>query len=154
MPGQFGHDAHVQPVRGIGACIKVLYEIVAALHVLQHIGMQAVKGVGRHGGIVFPPDGVFHRGRPHDKLVFRRAAGELAGGAKARPTIAKTPLAATHRRLNERRFDVVVIDVAQSADALRFKGVAGVHASMRHVQALRCRGTRGVFRFTSAAWAK
>ena len=34
------------------------------------------------------------------------------------------------------------------------EGVAVVHAYMGHVQALRCRGTRGVFRFTSAAWAK
>ncbi len=118
VPGQFGDHAHVDRVLGIGPADEILHEILAVLHVGQHVGMKRVEARRRHGGVVFPPDRVFDRGGAHDMLVPGRAPGELACGDEEGPAKAEPALAALERGLDQRRFEQVVMHRAQPGDAL------------------------------------
>ena len=94
VPCQLGDDAHIQAMGRIGAAEQVVDEILAALHVFEHIRMQAVESVGRHRFVVFPPDGIFDRRLANDEFVVGRAAGVLAGGHEERAAVTDFAFAA------------------------------------------------------------
>ena len=71
VPRQFRHHAQINAVGRVGAGVKILHKIIAALHMGQHIGVKLIKSGGRHGGVVFPPDRPFDRRGSHHELVFR-----------------------------------------------------------------------------------
>mmetsp|Transcript_888 Transcript_888/g.1700 ORF Transcript_888/g.1700 Transcript_888/m.1700 type:complete len:535 (-) Transcript_888:1108-2712(-) len=132
VPCQFGDHANVEPMLLIRAAEQVLDVVIAALHVLQHVGVQPVEGVGRHGGVVVPPDVVLDLRCPHDKFVVGRAAGELSGRNEERAALSDATLAALHGGLHQSGLQQVVIDRAEPRDTLLIKCMCGIHASMCH----------------------
>ena len=70
VPCQFADHPHVKPMFCVSTAIKVLHEVLATLHVFQHVSMQAIEGVRRHWRVVFPPDVILDRRRADDELVF------------------------------------------------------------------------------------
>ena len=133
VPGQLGHHAHLDRMRRVRAADEVLNVVVLALHVLEHVGMQRVEALGRHGAVVFPPDLVFDRGGLDHVLVLRRAAGELARGHVEGAALAQRALAAFQRGLDQRGLHKIVIDIAQPFDPLIFKPELRVHPSKCHL---------------------
>ena len=146
VPGQFRHHPHIQPMHRVGPGIKVLHEIVAALHMGQHVRMQPVEPLGRHRRIVLPPDRLFHRRRTHHMLVLGRASGELSGRYEEGPTLAQTPLAALHGLFHKAMLKEIVIDVPQTGDALMCQFLRGVHATVRHTASSSVRAVPGTLR--------
>ena len=142
VPGQLSHHPNVQPVQRISSGIEVLHEIIATLHVGQHVGMQPVKRIRRHGRVVVPPDAVFDRRRAHHEFVLGRTTRELPRRAQKCPAQPQPPFAPRNRRLHQRRFDQVIGDASQPGDALMGQRLLGVHASDRHPASSRCRHTR------------
>jgi hypothetical protein len=63
-----------------------------------------------------------------------------AGVGQQRAAEADLALAALHGLFHQRRFDQVVIDIAQPFDPLGLKAVGRVHVSIGHLQAPECRG--------------
>ncbi len=132
VPCQFRHDPHIKAQRRISAAIEVLNEIVLAFHMLQHIGMKPVKGFGLHRLVVFPPDGVFHRGGAYDVLVLGRAAGMRAGRDQESAAKAKLAFTALQGRLDQRRFKQVIVNLAEARDPLVFETAIRVDARLGH----------------------
>ena len=56
-------------------------------------------------------------------FVFWRATGVFAGGDQERATLAKCALAALQRQLDQRWFEIVVMDISQSSNSLIFRGL-------------------------------
>ena len=132
MPGQFGHNADVQPVCRISAAIEVLDEILAALHMGQHVGVQNVERLRRHRRVVLPPDRIFDAWRADDKFVLGRPACVFAGCHKKGAALAQRALVAFQRRFDQRGLQQVIIDRAQPGDALLVQRFSWVHASNCH----------------------
>ena len=135
VPGQFGHHAHVQAMRGIGAAIQVLHEELATLHMRGHVVIQAIKRLCFHWRVIVPPDAVLHRGRAHDELVLGRAAGELACGNQKGTAFSQGAFAALDRAFYQGRFDQVVGNGTQPGDPLIFQTLFGIDASCGHMLA-------------------
>jgi hypothetical protein len=132
VPRQFADNTHVEAMLGIGAAVEILHEVFPALHVFQHVGMQAIKGVWRHGRVVFPPDLVLDGRRADHELVLRRAAGEFARRDEERATLAQPPFATAQRGFDQGRLKKVVVNGAEARHPRVFKGLIGVNASIRH----------------------
>ncbi len=132
MPGKLGHEADVKAVVRVGSGIHVLHEVVAALHVRDHVVVEAVEGLGFHRRVVVPPDVVLDRGRAHDVLVLGRAASELAGGDQKGPALPKCAFAVVDGLFDQRRFEEVVMHLAQSRDALVFECPLWIDAPFGH----------------------
>ncbi|OIQ68780.1 hypothetical protein GALL_496230 [mine drainage metagenome] len=135
VPGKFRHHAHVKTVRRLSAGKQILHEIVAPLHVGEHVLIQTLERVRRHRRVVFPPDRVFDRGMTNDMLIFGRAAGMAAGRYQKRAAVAQRAFVAFQSLLHEGGLHQVIIDCAKSGHTLGFKAMGGVHASMSHLQA-------------------
>ncbi len=135
VPGKLGHHAHIEPVLRIRAAEKILHEVVAALHVVEHVGVEPVEIRRVHRPVVVPPDRVFHRWRAHHELVPGRAAGMHPGRDEEGAAEAEPALVAPERGLDQRRFEIVVMDLAEPRDPLLFQRLRGIHPSIRHLLA-------------------
>jgi len=133
VPGQLGDHAHVEPVRRIGATVEILDEVVAALHVFEHVGVEHVEGGRVHRLVVVPPDRVFHIRCAHHELVLGRAAGMGAGRNHDRAALADVALAALHGLFHQLGLDQVVENLAKAFDALVFQSLCRVHPSCAHL---------------------
>jgi hypothetical protein len=133
VPSQFRDDTHVQTVFGVCASIEVLDEVIAALHMRQHVTAQIGKSLWCHGRVVFPPDRIFNRWRADDKFILRRPSGILAGRDKKRPSDAQLSFVARNGSFDQSGFDQVVIDSAQPVKALIFKFLGWVYTSVVHL---------------------
>jgi hypothetical protein len=109
VPCQLGDHAHVDAIGRIGAGVEVFDEILAALHVGQHVLIQLLEVLGRHRRIVFPPDRVLDRGFVHRELVLGRAAGEFAGFHQQRAAVPQSTFAAAQRGLDQRGLQKIVM---------------------------------------------
>jgi hypothetical protein len=116
MPGELTDHTHIETMLGVGAAVKILHEVFAALHVLQHVLMQAVEGVRCHRGIVVPPDLVFDRRGADDELVFRGPSRELAGRHQEGAPLSHATFTAAQCGLDQRRFKKVVVNGPKSGD--------------------------------------
>ena len=116
-PGHFGHDADVQAMLWIGAAEQILHEILFALHMGEHVLLETLETLGRHGAIVLPPHLVLDRRFADDMLVLRGAARVLAGQSDERAARAQIALFALDRLLQERRLVEVVIDACETLRA-------------------------------------
>ena len=133
VPRHFGNDADVETMRGFGTGVEVLDEVVAALHMCQHVFAQGRKCFGCHRRVVFPPDRVFDRGGPHNELVLWRPAGKLARRDEESSADPKASFAPHDGGFDKRGFDLVVIDRTQLAYALLFKSLGWVYTSVVHL---------------------
>src|SRR5579872_6647912 len=79
MPGELGEDARLDPVRRVGAGVKVLRENLAAFGMGDEIGEQCVEMRSRHGAVIVPPDRALGRLVANDEFILRAAAGMNAG---------------------------------------------------------------------------
>ena len=129
VPGQFRHHAHVQPVVGIGAAEQILHEIVAALHVGQHVRVQAVEGLGGHGLVVVPPDRVLDLGGANHELVLGGPARMRAGRDQEGPSKAQPAFTPRHRLGHQRRFEKVIVNAAKAFDSLILKSAVRIYTA-------------------------
>ncbi len=136
VPCQLGDHTHIDRMGRIGAADQILNVIVLALHMGEHIGMQRVKAFGRHGRIVFPPDGVDHAVGFDHMFVFGRTSGEFAGAAQECAAFAKGALAVLERGFNQRGLHKIVRDIAQTFDPLIFQSELRVYPSKCHIAKL------------------
>ena len=133
MPGQFCNHAHVDRIGRIGAANQILHEIIAALHMGQHVGVERVKALGAHGAVVLPPNRIGHAGGFDHMLIFGRAASEFAGGHQECAALAQGAFAFFERGLDQRGLHKIVIDIAQPIDPLILKPELRVHPSKCHM---------------------
>jgi len=117
---------------------QILDEHVARCHVVRHVVIKRVERLGGHRGVVVPPDDVAGQVGFHHVLVLGRATGEIAGADKKRPALSKRALAPLQRRLDQRRLDEVVMDIAQTGDALILQPEPRVDPSECHDALLLC----------------
>ena len=136
VPGQFGHHAHVDGTGRVGTACQILHEIVAALHMFDHVVIQGVKAFGRHFGVVVPPDFAGNAVCPDNMFVLWGPAGEFSGRYQKRATNAQLRLFAGQCGLNQGRFGEVVIDIAQFLYALIFEAELRVNPSRCHSSSL------------------
>ena len=92
VPSKLGHHAHIKALRGVRSAKQILYVVIAALHVGQHIFIKRVKARFGHFGVIFPPDTIGNRGCAHNVLVLGRAASELAGAYQKGATFTQSTL--------------------------------------------------------------
>ncbi len=97
---------------------QILHEIIAAFHMLDHIGIERIKALGRHLCVVFPPNGVNNAVCFHDMLVLGGPAGKFASRDKKRAAIAQCAFVAFERGFDQRGLHKIVKDIAQPADPL------------------------------------
>ena len=79
MPGVFGQNPNIQPMRWRGAGIEILREERHTTRVRQHVLMQSAKLLRRHRKIVVPPDRRLGQRVADDKFVVRRSPCVGAG---------------------------------------------------------------------------
>ena len=79
MPGVFGQNPNIQPMRWRGAGIEILSEERHTTRVRQHVLMQSAKLLRRHRKIVVPPDRRLGQRVADDKFVVRRSPRVGAG---------------------------------------------------------------------------
>ena len=80
MPGKLVDDPHVDAIFGLRAAEQVGdIKRLLVLHRGHEILFQRSEMLGRHRGVVVPPDRVLGLGVADDELVLRAAAGVLAG---------------------------------------------------------------------------
>ncbi len=113
VPGIFGEHARLDLVLRIGAAIEVLREQRLALHMRLEVGKQRVEIFARHLAVAVPPQGVAREIVDNGVLVFRRAAGVMAGKGAERAARDNRSLAGTERVLVERRFRQIPMDRGQ-----------------------------------------
>ena len=135
VPGQFVDDPHVQAVVGIGAAEQILHKVITALHVVQHVGIQPVKGLGRHRLVVFPPDRVLDLGGADHELVLGRTAGMRPGGHQEGAPQSHLAFFARDRLGHQGRLQKVVINPAKALDSLILKLAVRVYTGGHDIDA-------------------
>ena len=93
VPGELSEDAHLQPLRGVGASKEILHEHVARLHVREEISLESGELRRRHRFVVVPPDRALGLGVANGEFVLRRAAGVGARLDRERAAGRDVPLA-------------------------------------------------------------
>ena len=79
MPGEFGEDARLDAVFGIGAAVEVLREQRLALGMREEVLKQIIEMLPALLAVAVPPHRVFGRRVDDGMLVLGRAAGVMAG---------------------------------------------------------------------------
>ena len=130
VPGQLGDHAHVEPVGGVGAGVKVLHEGLAALQMRDHVGAESGEGLRLHRGVVGPPDMALGAGRADDELVLGRAAGMRAGLDQHGAAAAERALPPAERMGHEVGLHEVVVDGAEPPHPLVLETQGGVDAAV------------------------
>ncbi len=74
VPCQLRDHAHINAVVRIRTSVEILHEIFAALHMCDHVGIEAIEGIHFHAGVVVPPDMRLDRRGRDNEFIFRRAA--------------------------------------------------------------------------------
>ncbi len=102
VPGELVDHAHAHPVLLLRAAVEVLHEQgLARRQRGEEVGLERGEMLGRHAGVVVPPDRRFRLGVADDELVLRRAAGMLAGLDHQRAVLGEQALAAAHGMLDQ-----------------------------------------------------
>ena len=135
VPGEFRHQTNIQTMFRVGPAVKVLHEIILALHMGQHVGMETIERLGRHRLVVLPPDRILDRRGANDELVLGRTPRMGAGGHQEGAADAQLALAALEGGFDQPRLKIVVIDVPKPRDPLFLKRLRRVHPSIGHMLA-------------------
>ncbi len=79
MPGEFGIDAHVDPLVVVRAAAKILGEKLHSPGVFNHVGVERLESVLAHFAVIVPPDRMVGGRVAHDEFVLGRASRVGAG---------------------------------------------------------------------------
>ena len=111
VPSIFGEDPDIDPMRRVGAAVKVLNEQALAPRMRNEVGAQAVELRPAQGIRIVPPDGVFRVGVPDNEFVHGGSAGVNTGLGNESSAFGDLRLVALERFMVKMRRIQIVEDV-------------------------------------------